>query len=562
MDATKTIFEAVGKMRQRRTSPLMLELDLTEGLTDAPPADPLSALLSMRRARLSDVIGGLRRARRDPRVKGLIVKIGGHPLGLAMVQEIRNAIVHFRAAGKLTVAWADSYGEVANGTVPYYLASAFEKVYLQPSGDVGLTGVAIEQRFLKGALGKLDIDYQVGQRHQYKTAANMFTQDHMTDAHKEMTGRLAESLTEQLVAGIAEGRGLEPKRVRELIDQGPFYGEEAVQAGLVDGLKYRDEVYADHVPAETVLLYVARYAKTQLPKMPHPGEPVVALVHGHGAIRLGRSGRSPLGGGNAMGSDTISAAIRAARRDDKVRAIVFRVDSPGGSYTASDSIWREVILAKRAGKPVVVSMGDVAASGGYFVSMAADMIFAQPGTLTGSIGVFGGKAVLGGLMERLGIATEIVAEGANAGMFSSTRPFSESQWTRINAWLDRVYDDFVGKVAEGRGMERDKAESLAKGRVWTGADARDHGLVDALGGVEDALAEARKRAGLAADAPVRSYPKINPLERLIPPESSEDKTAAMTRIRVEAWGPLAAFAAELGLPAAGPLVLPGQWVIR
>ncbi len=231
----------------------------------------------MRRARLSDVIGGLRRARRDPRVKGLIVKIGGQPLGLALVQEIRNAVVHFRAAGKLTVAWADSYGEVANGTVPYYLASAFEKVYLQPSGDVGLTGVAIEQRFLKGALGKLDIDYQVGQRHQYKTAANMFTQDHMTDAHKEMTGRLAESLTEQLVAGIAEGRGLEPKQVRELIDQGPFYGQEAMAAGLVDGLKYRDEVYAEHVPEDSLLLYVARYAKAQLPKMPHPGEQVVAL---------------------------------------------------------------------------------------------------------------------------------------------------------------------------------------------------------------------------------------------------------------------------------------------
>ncbi|NAS24642.1 signal peptide peptidase SppA [Herbidospora sp. NEAU-GS84] len=562
MDATKTIIEAVGKMRQRRTSPLMLELDLTEGLTDAPPADPVSALLSMRRARLSDVIGGLRRARRDPRVKGLIVKIGGHPLGLAMVQEIRNAVVHFRAAGKLTVAWADTYGEVANGTVPYYLASAFEKVYLQPSGDVGLTGVAIEQRFLKGALGKLDVDYQVGQRHQYKTAANMFTQDHMTDAHKEMTGRLAESLTEQLVAGIAEGRGLEPKRVRELIDQGPFYGQEAVAAGLVDGLKYRDEVYADHVPEDSLLLYVARYAKTALPKMPHPGEQVVALVHGHGAIRLGRSGRSPLGGGSAMGSDTISAAIRAARRDDKVRAIVFRVDSPGGSYTASDSIWREVILAKRAGKPVIVSMGDVAASGGYFVSMAADVIYAQPGTLTGSIGVFGGKAVLGGLLGRLGISTEIVAEGANAGMFSSTRPFSDSQWARVNTWLDRVYDDFVDKVAQGRGMEREKAESLARGRVWTGADARDNGLVDELGGIEDALAEARKRAGLAADAPVRSYPKINPLERLMPAESSEDKTAATARVRLEAWGPLAAFAAELGLPAAGPLVLPGQWVIR
>ncbi|WP_433218981.1 signal peptide peptidase SppA [Microtetraspora malaysiensis] len=561
MDATKAIFDTVDRLRQRRTAPLVLELDLTEGLTEGPPVDPLGAILSMRKARLADVLSGLKRARQDSRVRAVIVKIGGHPLGLAMVQELRTALLHLRAAGKLTVAFAETFGEFAAGTVPYYLASACERVYLQPSGDLGLTGISLEQRFVRDALAKAGVEYQLGQRYEYKTAANMFTKNHMTDAHRESVTRIAESVTEQIVKGIADARSLTPERVRELIDQGPFVGAEALEAGLVDALKYRDEVYTETV-GDAHLLYVARYARGPLPKkLPHPGEPVVALVHGLGAIRLGRSGRSPLGGGTSMGSDTICAALRSARRDDRVKAIVFRVDSPGGSYVASDAIWREVVLARKAGKPVVVSMGDLAASGGYFVSMAADVIVAQPGTLTGSIGVFGGKPVVEDLLNKIGVVTETVVEGANAGMFSPTREFSGQQWDRVNAWLDRIYEDFVGKVAQGRGLDRDRAHELARGRVWTGADALEGRLVDELGGLEDALALARKKAGLAVDAPVRTYPRMHPLERLRPPESSEDRSAA-ARIRLEAWGPMARVAAELGLPAYGPLMLPGGWTIR
>ncbi|MFF4775075.1 signal peptide peptidase SppA [Microtetraspora fusca] len=561
MDATKAIIDTVDRLRQRRTAPLVLELDLTEGLTEGPPVDPLGAILSMRKARLADVLSGLKRARQDPRVRAVIVKVGGHPLGLAMVQELRTALLHLRAAGKLTVAFAETFGEFAAGTVPYYLASACERVYLQPSGDLGLTGISLEQRFVRDALAKAGVEYQLGQRYEYKTAANMFTENHMTDAHRESVTRIAESVTEQIVNGIADARSLTPERVRELIDQGPFVGAEALEAGLVDALKYRDEVYSETV-GDAHLLYVSRYARGPLPKkLPHPGEHVVALVHGLGAIRLGRSGRSPLGGGASMGSDTICAALRSARRDDRVKAIVFRVDSPGGSYVASDAIWREVVLARKAGKPVVVSMGDLAASGGYFVSMAADVIVAQPGTLTGSIGVFGGKPVVGELLGKIGVVTEMVAEGANAGMFSPTREFSGQQWDRVNAWLDRIYEDFVGKVAQGRGLDRDRAHELARGRVWTGADALESRLVDELGGLEDALALARKKAGLAVDAPVRTYPRMHPLERLRPPESSEDRSAA-ARIRLEAWGPMARVAAELGLPAYGPLILPGWWTIR
>jgi protease IV len=563
MDATQAIMETVDRLRQRRTAALVLELDLTEGLSEGPPADPLGALLSMRRARLTDVMSGLKRARTDPRVRGLIVKIGGNPLGLGMVQELRAAVLKLRAAGKPTIAFAETFGEFGAGTVSYYLASAFEKVYLQPSGDVGLTGIALEQRFLRDALAKAGVEYQLGQRHEYKTAANTFTQNRMTEPHRESAARIAESVTEQITAGIAEARSLDPQRVRELIDQGPFLGPEAVEAGLVDALKYRDEVYAEAVKDGAHLLYVSRYAKAALAKrLPHPGENVIALVHGTGAIRLGRSGRSPLGGGGAMGSDTICAALRSARRDEKVKAIVFRADSPGGSYVASDAIWREVVLARQAGKPVIISMGDVAASGGYFVAMGADVIVAQPGTLTGSIGVFGGKPVVGELLGKLGVVTEAVSEGANAGMFSPVREFSDAQWARVNSWLDRIYDDFVGKVAQGRSMTRERTHELARGRVWTGADAREAGLVDELGGVEDALGLARKKAGLSKDTPVRTYPRMHPLERLRPPESSEDRSAALAKVRLEAWGPMARLAGELGLPAYGPLVLPGWWSIR
>ncbi|MEU6792343.1 signal peptide peptidase SppA [Nonomuraea wenchangensis] len=565
MDAGKAIFETVDRLRQRRTGPLILELDLTEGVTEGPPTDPLAAVLSMRKTRLADVIGGLRRARQDSRVKGLVVKIGGPPLGLAMVQELREAVQHFRASGKLTVAFAETFGEFAGGTVPYYLASAFERVYLQPSGDVGLTGVAVEQRFLKGALTKLGVGYEVGQRHEYKTAANTFTQDHMTEPHRESIGRIVESITETMIDGIADGRRLDPDKVRELIDRGPFTAGEAQEAGLVDGLAYRDEVYDElkrAAGAEAHLLYVSRYARAAaVRKLPHPGADGIALVHGIGMIKTGRSGRSPLGGGGAMGSDTISAALRAARRDEHVKAVVFRVDSPGGSYVASDTVWREVALTRKV-KPVIVSMGDLAASGGYFVSMAADVIVAQPGTLTGSIGVYGGKPVFADLLQRMGISTEMVAEGANAGMFSASRAFSPEQWERVNAWLDRIYDDFVGKVASSRDLSRERTHELARGRVWTGADARANGLVDELGGLEDALALARKRAGLSESAPVRMYPRINPLERLRGPDSSEDKSAALARIRLDAWGPLARLSAELGLPAAGPLILPEWYTIR
>ncbi|MEU5884630.1 signal peptide peptidase SppA [Spirillospora sp. NPDC047279] len=562
-----SVVSAIKQARDRRTAPLVLELDLTEGIVETPPADPLAALLSMRRTHLRDVLDGLRRARSDARVRALVVKITGG-IGLAMAQELREAVIAVREAGKLTVAWAETFGEGGRGTVPYYLASAFDRVYLQPTGEVGLTGVALEEPFFAGALEKAGVKPEFAKRYEYKTAANTFMEKAYTPEHEESSQRLVTSLGEQITAGVAASRGLPVDKVRELTDRGPLLASEALDAGLVDRLAYRDEVYADlrkEAGDNALLRYVARYNRTHSlsRRLPQPGKhDVVALVNAHGPIRLGRSGRGgPLPGqGPAMGSDTIGAALRSAVKDERVKAIVLRVNSPGGSAVASDVIWREVVLAREAGKPVVVSMGNVAASGGYYIAMAADTIVAQPGTITGSIGVVVGKAVVNDLLERVGVGLGSVADGEHARMFSATKDFSESEWERINASLDQIYADFTGKVAEGRGLSRERVHELARGRVWTGSDAKEHGLVDELGGLDLALDLARKKGGLATDAPVRPYPHTSPLERLRPPESSEDRTAAGARL--DGWGSLGGLAARLGLPAAGPLTLPGVWEVR
>ncbi|MBC6458458.1 signal peptide peptidase SppA [Actinomadura sp. HBU206391] len=559
------VVDLIKDARDRRTVPLILELDLTDGIVDVAPADPLSAVLSMRRTHLRDVLDGLRRARTDPRVRALIVKIGSG-VGLAMAQELRDAVRGFREAGKPTVAWAETFGETGHGTVPYYLASAFERIYLQPSGDVGLTGVSLEEPFFRDALEKVGVSPRFAKRHEYKTMANTFMESSYTPEHEEMSSRIVTSIGEQIAAGVAEARGLTEEQVRKLIDRGPLLADEALEAGLVDKLGYRDEVYADvraQAGDDAQLRYIARYHRTHAlaPRLSRPRQDVIALIQGQGQIRLGRSGRSPMPGqGSAMGSDTIGAGFRAAVKDDRVKAIVFRVNSPGGSAVASDAIWREVVLARRAGKPVIVSMGNLAASGGYYVSVAADTIVAQPGTFTGSIGVVVGKPIVSNLLDRLGVGMGSVEDGAHARMFSATKDFSDSEWERINASLDRIYDDFTAKVAEGRDMSREQVHELARGRVWTGADAHRHGLVDELGGLDVALDVARKKAGLAADAPVRIFPHTSPLDRLRPPESSDDRTAAGARL--DAWGPLAGLANRLGLPSGGPLTLPGSWDIH
>jgi protease IV len=561
------------RLGQRPAAPLILELDLTDGVPEGQPTDPLSAVLSLRKLRLQDIVEGLRRARDDDRVRALVAKVGGGNIGLARVQEIRAAVEAFRASGKLTVAWAETFGEFTHGNVPYYLATAFDRIYLQPSGSVGLTGVAVEQLFLHDALAKVGVGFQSAKRQEYKTAADPLTERGFTGPAREAAERLAVSVVEQISAAIAERRGKTQDDARALLDRGPFLAADALAEGLVDALGYRDEVYAavrQEAGQDAVLQYVARYAKPRAlaqraRRVPNPREHFVALVHASGPIRQGRSSRGPMG--SAIGSDTVAAALRSARADDRVRGVLLRVNSPGGSAVASDTIWREVVRLRVAGKPVVVSMSDVAASGGYYIAMAADVIVAQPGTLTGSIGVIIGKPVVEEALGRVGITTDSVAEGARARMFTPFHPFTENEWDRINSWLDLVYTDFVTKAADGRRMTPERMGELARGRVWTGADAAANGLVDELGGMAEAAEIVRRRAGLPAGAPLRTWPRVSPLDQLRPPESSESRPAAAAGLDFgwsggyAGWGPAWRLAAKAGLPPYGPLMLPGTWVI-
>ncbi len=582
--AATGIPDSVLKLVRQRNAPLILELDLTDGLLETRPTDPVQALMSRHQPTVTDVLGGLKLARDDERVKALVVKVGGRPIGLGVVQELREAVRRLGEAGKPTYAWAETFGEFSAGNLPYYLATAFETIYMQPSGDLGLTGVSLERVFLRGSLDKLGIAMEIGARHEYKSAAEQLTETGFSPANREATQRMAESVVEQLADAIAARSSSTRDDAMKLLTGGPYSADQGVETGLIDALGYRDQVYSavrKRVGADedTALLFVGRYQRLrelrdrlkQLPSGPKR-QSTVALISATGEIRRGRNGRgSPIGGGTAMGSDSITAMLRSAVADPHIKAILLRVNSPGGSYVASDSIWREVVRARNAGKPVVVSMGDVAASGGYFISVSADAIVAQPGTITGSIGVITAKPVLADAYGKIGVSTDAVTLGKHAGMFSVAHAWSSEEWQLVDSWLDRIYADFTGKVAAGRGLTAERVHELARGRVWTGADACENGLVDELGGIEDALAIARSRAGLPDSAPLVHYPRLGPLDRLRPAANSEDRRAAVfasppaslaglaTTLFAESWGPVWEAAAQVGLPATGPLLLPGSW---
>lgn len=532
---------------------LLLEIDLTVAPADPPAGDVLARLAARGRPLRGPLLRALHEAGTDRRVVGLVAKVGG-TLPWALAQELRLGVAAFAASGKPTVAWAESFGQ--GGSLPaYVLASAFDEVWLQPSGDLSLLGVALETTFLRGALDKLGVEPELEGRYEYKNAVDRITRTELTPAHRESLERLSASLLDQAVSDVAESRGLAADLVRSLVDTGPRTADEARQAGLVDRLGYRDEVYAsvrERVGEDASLLFADRWHPRRLPSLPSlPGRPRghVALVEVHGGIVTGTSRRGPMG--RSVGSDTVTADLRAVLEDDSARAVVLHVDSPGGSAVASDTIWREVCRVRDAGKPVVVSMGAYAASGGYYVACPADVIVALPATLTGSIGVFGGKFVVTGLLDRLGLTTGAVEQGARSRMYSSRRPFTADERERIDAALDAVYADFTRRVAEGRGLTREAVEQVARGRVWTGADASGVGLVDELGGLRDAVRIARERADLPGRAAVRPARHVPPLARLGRPKNSEDPRAVTA-----ALPGLDDLAAVLGLPPGSELRMP------
>jgi protease-4 len=543
------------------SSKILLEADFERSIEEYMPDQPITKAFGGEEPTTRDVVDALDRAARDERVTGLVARVGAASVGLAQIQEIRDAVLRFRAAGKPAVAWAETFGEFGVGNGAYYLATAFDQVYLQPSGDVGLTGLMYESPFVKGLFDKLDIVPRMDHRYEYKNAMNFYTETKFTDAHREAMKKLMDSQFGQIVSGIAKGRGLSEDKVRATFNDGPYLGQQAVDAKLVDGLLYRDEVYAktrQKAGDEASLLYLQKYLERA--GRPHDKGEKIALIYGVGAVQRGKGGFSPLSG-SAMGSDTVSAAFRAAREDDDVKAIVFRVDSPGGSYVASDTIWRETQLTRKAGKPVIVTMGNLAGSGGYFVAMGADKIVAQPGTITASIGVLGGKLLTKGFWDKVGITYDEVHTSDNGTMFTGAQDYTPKEWDKFQAWLDRVYTDFTSKVADGRKLDKATVQKIARGRIWTGEDALNLGLVDALGGFDVALKLAKEAAKIPSTDEVRLvvFPRrksfFEALTQKMPDNSEGDAWARFAVDVVTTLRPTIAILRELGLAYRPPGVL-------
>ncbi len=503
---------------RRVRSGTTLEIDLDGGVVEKPPTSPLGRVLQRRAVVLRDVTDALDRAGDDDRVTAVVVRLGNGGLGLAQAQEIRQAVARFRASGKRAIAYAETFGETGRATIDYYLAAAFGEIHLQPLGMLSVEGMVSRTPFLRSLLDRLGVVPDFDHRREFKTAMYLLTEEGYTHAHREAARAILEDQMGQIVAGIAEDRGLQADRVRGLIDEAPLLDEEAIAAGLVDRLSYRDQAYESAGGADGRFMYHDRYLKRAGP--PHRKGERIGLVYGTGTITRGGSGLDPMSLGATLGADDVAAALREAADDDKVKAIVFRVDSPGGSAVASEVVRREVVRVVEAGKPVVVSMGDVAASGGYWISSPATRIVAQPGTITGSIGVVAGKLAAGEAWSRVGIDWGELHEGRNATFSVALRPYSDTERARLEATLDSIYDQFKQRVADGRSMSRAEVEELAKGRVWTGAQAAGRGLVDELGGVHRAVELARELAELPADAPVKL--KVFPAKRAIPlPERKE-----------------------------------------
>jgi len=495
----------------------VLTLTIEGPFTEESPVQPgLAAALSRHPDKLRDVIAAIDRAGKDARIKGLLLKIDASA-GMAQTQELRGAIKRFRDTSKFVYAFADDYGGAGPGNGQYYLASAADQIWLQPMGEVMLTGVALEGTFFKDALAKIDVEPQFSKRAEYKTAPETFTERGFSQGAREMMDSLANDLTMQLVADIAAGRKLEPDQLRPMFDRGPQNAQEALEVKLVDHIGYADEaVKAARAAAgnggRTVPL--SDYERQTVVK----SRPNIALIYEVGQI--GRVGGPIDPAGHERSLENESAVMRGfakAIASPDVKAIVFRVDSPGGSVSGSETLRRMVVRAKEAGKKVVVSMGATAASGGYWISANADKIVADPATLTGSIGVFSGKFVVGKALGDLGITTDRTSDSGFATMNSPFTAFTPEQMQRLNSSLDQIYDGFISRVAEGRKLPPGAVAQSAKGRVWTGKQAKQLGLVDELGGLTDAVKVAHDVAAIPADQPsvVAVFPEpLSPIETI------------------------------------------------
>ncbi len=523
-------FEEVGRLaleEEDSERPRLITLSLDQGVVEQDSGQELLRRLQLdgQSLVLQDAVAALRRAAADPQVEGLVAHLGRGPVGLAQAQDLRAAIADFRTSGKPAFAFAETFGEAGDGMAHYYLASAFEEVWIQPSASFDVTGFRLASPYLRDLFDEIGVLPRFDQRKEYKGIASTLIEREQPEPVRRNLKRLVDSMLEQAVSDIASSRGLSDGAVRGAIDRGPLSAEEARQARLVDGLTYKDvfmEAVEARISADYESISLQAYAQKTQPEAAEDASKI-AYISAVGPIVLGPGEESPFGQSGEITSDGLTDALSTAIEDQSVRAIVLRIDSPGGSYVASDTIWRQVKRAEESGKPVIVSMGNIAASGGYFIAAPARHIVAQPGTVTGSIGVAGGKFVFEDLLDEIGVSIGAVQAGDNADFYAATSDFTPAQYAKLQATLDRIYEDFTGKVAEGRGLSPAEVEAAAGGRVWTGADALRQGLVDSLGGVESAIDLARAESDIGPGEPYAVTPwpeKGDPWKELLESFSS------------------------------------------
>src|SRR5687767_5272970 len=493
----------------RKTEPTIrnnsvLALRVSGMLPDYSPDDPFKKILGGPDQSLTGLVMQFKKAKVDNRIKAILLDINMSGVGWGKAEEIRDAITDFRSSGKPV------YGFIEFGlNKEYYIATACDKIIVPPPGELFINGLAADVMFFRGSLDKLGIYPDIYQIGKYKSAGDMFTQKEMTDAHRQYINELLDDLFNRYVNTISQARKKTPEEVLTLIDNAPYDAIKAKEAGLIDEALYRDELEKqmktlvgakDSDPFPVVRGYDYRDVSPESLGL-NKGERI-AVIYASGDINSGSSQNSP-SGDQSIGSDTVVRALNDAAADNTIKAIVLRVDSPGGSGLASDVIWHAVEMAN-AKKPVVVSMSDVAASGGYYISASASKILAQPTTITGSIGVLAGKPVMRGFYDWLGISNEYVMRGKTAGMFRATEKFSDDERVKFEEWIKTTYyRDLVPKVAKGRGKDPGYIDSVAQGRVWTGGQAKDKGLVDEFGGLDKAIDVAKQLAKIPADKGVQ-----------------------------------------------------------
>lgn len=473
-----------------------LEVVVRPNLADAPGSEGLVLDPADFPPLLTDVTADIRRAATDDRITGLYLEVQGVGLGWAGVQELRDAVRAFRAAGKPCRAYADDYDNKG-----YVLAAACGEVYLAPAGAVLANGFSITSEYYAGTLEKLGVTANFEHVGEFKSGPEPLTNREPSPEANEAMESVLGGLYDEMLASIAADRGISAEQARGFIDDPPVTPALAVERGMVDGLHFRDEVQEGMCGKERTSV-----RKYHAPPSPFSMGERIVVLHAEGTIVGGTSGQQMFGG-SIIGDRTVVEQLDDLREDEEVKAVVLRVNSPGGSGGASDNIWRAITRVQDAGTPVVVSMGDYAASGGYYIAAPADWIVAEPSTLTGSIGVFGGKLNVAGLYEKLGITTHTYQRGLVAGLFSPTSDFTDAERALFRRFLENFYDLFLDRVAAGRNMEKAAVAEVAKGRVWTGAQARERGLVDAVGGLDVAVAKARELAAVGEDVPVERVPK-------------------------------------------------------